>query len=265
MHGFKDILVPVDFSANTETAVQKGIEIATAMMTRIHLLHIGGNESAGVNDTSLSIALDKIKNQIKGCPVETHIVSQKKVEPAIITFATLHRPDIIVIGKTNHHCLFPYRNTVISSNIVEETGCPVLTVSSGSLQRKIKTIVMPVSECFPAKKIDVLETLSKNISLDVHLLSVLSNNQAPDNFTNSAVLQIMRSVRNRLQCRIQHTIIHSQNKAIATLGYADEVNADILLVSPEAESSITTWMLKKDTPYTNIPAAHLQLLSVQAN
>lgn len=40
MNGFKNILVPVDFSANTDVAVHKAIEFSSAGVTKVHLLHV---------------------------------------------------------------------------------------------------------------------------------------------------------------------------------------------------------------------------------
>lgn len=265
MTGFKNILVPVDLTVNTDAALCKATELASAAGTVLHLLHV---LNPADDKTAVAARLREIENIIKsrGVNMQLHVHDQKKIEPAIISFAASLKPDIIIIGKTNHHSFFPSRNTVISASIVEETHCPVLTVNPFSSSSKMKAIVMPVSEFLPLKKITLLETFSSLVSLDVvHLLSVLMNDQKPDNHTNSALLQIMRSIRSRVKCRVQHTIVHSNNKAIATLAYAEEVGADTLLVSPEVETSITTWMYKKDSTNLHTPASRMQLLSVQPN
>lgn len=266
MNAFKTILIPVDFSLNMEVAVRKATQLITSGLTDIHLLHV--TETADEISGSAELVLRRIETEIwnkKGASVQTHVINENNVEPTIISFAKSLRPDIIIIGKTNHHSLFPSRNTVISANVVAETGCPVLTVNPASLP-VTQTIVMPVNEFFPKRKIQILQALDSKKELNtVHLLSVLQNNQKPDNYSNSALLQIMKSLRSRIQCKIQQTIIHSNNKAIATLGYAEEVNADTLLVSPEAETSITTWMYKKDLKNVNTTVSRMQLLSVQSN
>src|ERR1700742_353385 len=39
---FKNILIPVDFTVNTEIAIQKGIDLAMEAEAIIHLLHVAG-------------------------------------------------------------------------------------------------------------------------------------------------------------------------------------------------------------------------------
>ncbi len=283
MKRFETILVPVDFSINTEVAIKKACELAIPEGTQIHLLHVveknsfnqlpvdayGTTVPASTNKVEAEIKLVKLKTRIEDTlyrkAVEVHTVVSTRVEESIITMAKALLPDVIVIAKNNHHSLLPFLNTVISANIAEETNCPVLTVKPGCADKKIKTVVMPVSDFFPKRKIELLSSLSYITDLNVHLLTILDNNQQPDNFAVSALLDAMRSIRNKLQCSVQHCIIHASNKAMATLHYAEKINADMLLVNPEAETTITTWMSKKDITDTLKPASHLQVLSVQAH
>jgi nucleotide-binding universal stress UspA family protein len=262
MKYFEKILVPVDFTVNTNVAITKAIELSVPGITSIELVHV-----SEINDAP-SEKLNMLANSIlSGHHVEAnvHIVPGSKIEPALINFAKSIRPDLIIIGKNNHHSFFPFLNTIISPNIAEETNYPVLTVKPGSLNKRIETVVMPVSESFPSRKIELLATLNRKINLNVHLLTIFNNNQQPDNHLASVLLQAMKSIREKLKCNVHHAIIHSNNKAIATLRYAEKIRADILLVSPETETTINSWISKKDITDVLKPASHLQVLSIQPN
>jgi nucleotide-binding universal stress UspA family protein len=279
MNCFERILIPVDFSLNTEVAVKKAINLATPGSSVLYLLHVSQSNLLRDNaadtlpsPTAEFKALQEIKLQQwqsaieetePGLTVLTHITNNSKVEESIIAFSREVSPSLIIIGKNNHHSFFPFLNTVISPHIAEQTNCPVLTVKPGSIKKGLRTIVMPVSDFFPHRKIDVLSMLSARMLLNVHLITVLNNNQSPDSLTASALLQSMKAIRNRFHCNVQHAIIHSNNKAIATLRYAENINADMLLVNPETEATITTWISKKDITDVLKPASQLQVLSVQ--
>lgn len=280
MKCFETILVPVDFSINTNVAIKKALEFATANVTAIHLLHVHdpkrftslsgiantiSNFSATDTKTSLSMLASEIERKNENVKVIVKTALNKDIQNAIVNESRSINPDLIIIGKKNHHSFFPFLNTVISANIAEITDCPVITVKPGSLNKKIETVVMPIANSFPNKKMDILFTLNTKSILNIHLITILDNDQLPDNHSASALLQSIKSIRNKIKCNVQHCIIHSNNKAVATLRYAEKVNADILLVSTQTETSIPTWISKKEITDILKPASQLQVISVQPN
>jgi nucleotide-binding universal stress UspA family protein len=262
MNYFEQILVPVDFSINTTVAVKKAIELAVPGITNIQLLHVAESKEAAEKKLH---SLAKEIGAVYHINSSIHIIQSNKVEFSLIQFAKENNPCMIVLGKNNHHSFFPFLNTIISTNIAEETKCPVLTVKPGAFKKKMETIVMPVSDSFPTRKMNLLTMLNLNFSLTVHLITILNNNQRPDHYSTSALYHSMKYIREKVKCNVQHCLIHSNHKAIATLRYAEKINADILLVSPETESTITTWMSKKDISDVVRLASQLQVLSIQPN
>lgn len=274
---FEKILVPVDFSVNTKVALNKAIDFAVPGITEVMLLHVrqpkvfpGANiflPSRITSTADIQMAMYKVEEEIAAYDPsiisQTNIISSNNVEETIIDVAATWKPGLIIIGKTNHHSFFPFLNTVISANIAGQTHCPVLTVKPGALQKKLATIVMPIGDFYPRRKLEMLSTLSIKTHLNIHLVSVLDIDQQPDNHSASIVLQVLKQLRSRLNCTVQCSIVHADNKAIATLRYAEKVKADMLLVNPEAETSISTWMSRKDIADVLKPVSQLQVMSIQ--
>ncbi|HEX6914863.1 MAG TPA: universal stress protein [Chitinophagaceae bacterium] len=277
MSSFKTILIPVDFTINTDVAIGKALELSLPGFTRIVLLHvtdqrniagaIGRAEKPSRHSELESIRRlrDKTLENSHETEIQTVIISNRSVEAGVISYAGELRPDLIIIGKNNHHSFFPFLNTVVISKISAETGAAVLTVKPGSVNRKMETVVMPVCDYFPKRKIDLLANLGSRMKLNVHLLTILGSRQQPDNHSASALLQSMRTIRSRLQCPVQQSVVHSDNRAIATLRYAEKVKADILLVSDRTEATINSWINKKDLSDIVNPASQLQVLSVKTD
>jgi nucleotide-binding universal stress UspA family protein len=275
MNFFERILVPVDFSINTEVAVKKAIQLATPGSTTLYLFHVKSSTLsidgvAALLGTQQDTAGDRLMEWEKyiravqpGLEVNTTLAAPGNIQDSLIAFAGKIKASLIIIGKNSRHSILPFLNTVISSTIAEATSCPVLTVKPGSMQQGVNTIVMLVTDFFPTRKIDLLSALNSTVPLNVHLLSILDAGQVCNEQTASALLNCMRSIRNRFKCNVQHSLIHSNNKAIAALRYAEKINADMLLLNPETESSINTWMSKKDITDVLGPASQLQVLSVQ--
>lgn len=280
MKYFETILVPVDFSINTNVAIKKALEFATADVTAIHLLHVydpkrfmsisdirnpPSSLPASSTKMSLNMLASEIQRESKNVNVIVKNALNKSIQNAIIAESKSINADLIIIGKKTHHSVFSFLNTVISANIAEVTDCPVLTVKPGSLNKKIETVVMPISNSFPNKKIDLLFTLNTSSILNIHLITILGNDQLPDNHSASALLQSLKSIKNKIKCNVQHSIIHSNNKAVATLRYAEKVNADVLLLSTQSETNIPSWISKREITDIVNPASQLQVISVQPN
>ncbi|HEX6916412.1 MAG TPA: universal stress protein [Chitinophagaceae bacterium] len=271
MNYFEEILVPVDFTVNTEVAVKKAVELAIPGFTSIILYHVitDTNRKTAAQQAAANAErkLQQWKQQVAELEPEldVDIVVQpgSHIENSIISFAASLGDCLIVIGKNHYHSFFPFLNTVVSANIAEQCGRAVLTVMPGSICKSLKTVLIPVGTFFPQKKIEVLLKLGLRLKLKVQLLSIFHNDQQPDDHTNSILLQTMRAIRSRLQCPVQHTIIHSNSKAMATLRFAGKIGADLLLVNPETDASVAKWICKKDITAVSSPVSQLQVISIQ--
>jgi nucleotide-binding universal stress UspA family protein len=274
MNAFDSILVPIDFSINTEVAVGKAMQLATPGSTVLYLLHI---EQSNIFSSVVKSSFQKHNEAEKKLfawkehigklhpqlEVITKAAEYDNIEWGIISFARELKASLVIVGKKSRHSLFPFLNTVISSNISEASGCPVLTVKPGLKENGVSTIVMPVTEFFPARKMDVLSALNTRTTMQIHLLSILNEDEVTTDYTASALLLCMRAIRTRFKCSVQHMLIHNNNKAMAALRYAEQINADMLLLNPETETTINTWISKKDITDVLKPTSKLQVLSVQ--
>lgn len=281
MRVFENILVPVDFSINTEVAINKAMALATPGLSQVLLLHVLSNgilvnmasgtvrgastENVQAAKAKLLQWKQRLGKEYPSIRTDVFVSTAASVEAGIISAAQDLDASLVIIGKNNHHSFLPFLNTVTSASLAEATGAAVLTVKPGSMNKATGTVVMPVADFYPKRKIDLLAALSSRLPLNVHLLTILNNRQHPDDHSASALLQSMRSIRSRLQCNVQHCVVHADNKAIATLRYASQVNADMVLVHPETEAVIQGWMQRKDITDVLKPASALQVLSVQAH
>src|SRR5687767_8592407 len=121
---FTSILIPVDFSINTEVAIKKALVLAENGTT-IHLLHVQRYPSYGlpsrilkyfiVNNSSTCFKTAKeklnqwerkIENEGKKIRVITWIRVEDNIQRALEEMARKLEPDLIVIAKNSHHSWF---------------------------------------------------------------------------------------------------------------------------------------------------------------
>jgi nucleotide-binding universal stress UspA family protein len=256
---FRTIVVPVDFSINSDVAINKALEMAEehAIVHLLHVLDLTSFNLPAVKIKKLSRYNDRADNRGAGkmlkqwkesieddfpsIEVRTWLVRAASIQQAIADKAKEVQADLIVIGKSSTHTWFPFLKTVISSELSALTGIAVLTVKPGSLHNKIKTVVVPVTDGLTQNKIEVISALCKKYKMKVHLLTFINNDHGPEEFSASTLLQLYQWLKNSLHCSVEYAVLHGTNKVKSILAYAENIDADILLVHPKSETRIGWW------------------------
>jgi nucleotide-binding universal stress UspA family protein len=143
MSRFKELLVPIDFSAHSTAAFEAAVEIAKAFDSKIHLLHCYQIQPGGISPYGIAIpssyfaeirdaATQQLSEwQEKHAPAEISVdastVSEAPSE-AILAAATKIGADLIVMGTRG---LSGFKHVMLGSvaeRIVRLAPCPVMTV-----------------------------------------------------------------------------------------------------------------------------------------
>lgn len=258
---FKNILLPVDFSINTEIAVKKAVELVQQEDAIIHLLHVvsplstwGGitmypfhavTRAESYEHIQEDYSLQKLKSEIESClpqvQIET-ILAEGGIQNSIIEAAKTLRTDLIIIGKHHRQRLLPLFTFVSPDRIARSSDCPVLTVKPGSVDQKIKSIVVPIGKFVPKRKIELLSDLSKKFHATIHLVTLQKESTVISMDATNALLQTYRMLKGRgLVAQLVHTVMHGNNLAKASLDYAESILADMILVNPETETKLSSF------------------------
>ena len=278
---FKNILAPVDFSINTQVAVKKCLEIIEPEGTTIHLFHVFTSLSTWRSDikqillgrklskkADFGISLKKlqewksrVENSHGNVSVEIDSVEAMAVEDAIVEKARRLMPDIVIIGKNRNHSHLPFLNTVSPHRIAKTTGFPVLTAKPGSIYNRVKSIVVPIGSFVPEKKMELILALRKKYRLSIHLVTIMSGKQNANDFSGHALLSSYRFLRDVANCPLDHEVLRGSNIARSTLKFAQEINADMLVVDSDKETTIASFPGKHISDELT-PNSRLQVLTV---
>lgn len=258
---FSNILVPVDFSLNTDIAIQKALWLADPSGATIHLLHIMGLASQATGlvlhgigfagqqrpkffEDRIRLKLDDMQYAIQtarpNIRVVLHVASGDMIQKHIIQYAAGIKPNLVIIGKNKNHDWFSFLKMVNASSISNHTNCPVLTVKPGNIPNKLKTVVIPVSTFVPLRKIELLTTLTRNHRPMVHLVAV----DGDDQFAHhpGIFLEAYRTIAECLHYPVIYQIVKGKKAGKALLNYAKSVMADIIMVNPDEESKINSFL-----------------------
>ena len=259
---FSTILIPVDFSVNTDIAISKALGLTEKGNCSIHLFHVqriilpnflqqlqhyitGSTQhdvNACMNRTSESLSQLKsfIEEVRKDIRVFTWVSFGERVEKAISKKAKRLGADLIVLGKHSHHSTLPFLNTVLPSRLAATSGVPVLTVKPGCLYTEIKTVVIPLGSHFPGSKLEVLEALDKNASLKIRLV-VFPDDKKDSSFSKLSLLSTFQTLKSKSANPVNYEVLRGNNRAKALLHYCTQVGADVLIVNPGPETRVGGW------------------------
>ncbi|QEC69743.1 universal stress protein [Panacibacter ginsenosidivorans] len=256
---FSNILIPVDFSINTEIAVQKALWLSGKEVTVIHLLHVIHTTFKAVGyyvsgfimpppltipsiKTTVENKLEEIKCRIlnfgSNIEVRTHIIKDNSIQDSIISAANELQTDLIIIGRSNNHNWFPFLKTVNANVINRETKCAVLTVKPGSISRKMQSVVMPIDNNKTERKIELLSALTGTNRPKIYLVAIFKKDD-PDKWP-SVFLETYRTLSHYLHYPVEYEILTGNNTAKAIYAYARSVRADMLILNSNEESKINS-------------------------
>jgi nucleotide-binding universal stress UspA family protein len=243
---FNKILIPVDFSLNTEIALKKAIGFAVAEETTIHLLHVirPGKKVAGqfrnwVVERDLQQLKYTLQTENPTLRVRIHVMKGFSIQRTIIECAAMINSDLIIIGKQNSRRRWWAFTSLISPNIVaKKSNCPVLTVKPGSMDSRTKVIVLPIRNFLPERKLEWAVLLARKYKAQVHLLAIQQHEQK-DGLLSQVFLKAYHYLREKLHHPIEYSAAVRHNAARAALNYAELIMADMILVNPETESGIS--------------------------
>ena len=244
---FKNILIPVDFTINTEVAINKTLELIDHEGSVIHLLHVNteivgfGQKRRRLWHKKLNQWRETIKDYYAGVSVHLWSVRSLSVQKAITEKALQIGADCVVIGQTSAHKWLPVLKTVLPLRLAVSTNIPVLTVKPGSLYTRPKTVVVPIADELTDIKVNALKLLCYKTRLNVHLVTFVNGGNIPPDESASALLKVYQSLKTKLRCPVEYSVINGRNKAKALLQYAEKKNADILLVYPKEETQLGFW------------------------
>ncbi len=259
VYHFQNILVPVDFTINTDAAIDNAIAMCDVNNTKVHLFHVkvdywtvapyhinGSFAMPGDNIIEKGISIEeglfKLKKSIQVryplLDILTHVGSSGKVQEAIISKAKQVKADLIVISKNNSHQWFGFFNLINSSVIARETKSAVLNVVPGTRLSKIKNIVMPLRSFIPGRKLELLLTITNKHKPTVHIVTVQKGNKSP--LDSEVFIDTYRSLSQELHYPVTYKVSVGNNIAKNILKYAQKIDADIVMVNPFDETSLSS-------------------------
>jgi len=141
---YKQLLVPVDFSAASLQALAAARALAKTNGAELHLLHsvddvawrylgypldaLAQVQTAVTTSANEQLRELAIREQRDGLAVETTLVVSARPASAIVEYAREHRIDLIVMGTHGRGAMLRMMIGSVAEQVVRTAPCPVMVV-----------------------------------------------------------------------------------------------------------------------------------------
>lgn len=243
-----NILVPTDYSASANIALNVAIEMAKRHCATLHLLNVVEPMVFG-KFAYLDGSLGNIQLKIQKLSIE----NMKKHEAAILDNTVIkvvsrvqvglvdtiieeyeknNDIDITVIGT---HGITGYDETILGTTamtIIKKSSCPVLSIPPLFNKTTFKSILFPVRFVEGVKrKYDYVKPIAQKNEASIHLLGVFEPENNEEIYPITEELQIIKNKINMSGHTVSYEVLSSDDIEKTILDRANNKNFDLIIIN----------------------------------
>jgi len=252
----KQIVVAIDFSKHSVHALEMAIIIANAVNAHIMMVWVDKPDSDDsifdntdhehrqeakerleelIEKYSKSLKKDKLTYKLRKGKIYKEIANQAKYNDAYLIVAGSH-------GVSGFEAFWIGSN---ASKIVTYSPCPVITLrDSFHLRKTIHKIILPIDNSTSTRqKVPFAMEFAKCFGSEIHILELQSSSlKAVRQKVTSYATQVSDFLT---QNNVKHVVksLDADNITTETIKYAEEHNADLIIIMTEQEQEISNiWL-----------------------
>jgi nucleotide-binding universal stress UspA family protein len=153
--------------------------------------------------------------------------------------------DLIVLGVNRENwfkALF-FEDRIRS--IINCVDAEVLCLYPDSNSNRLKKIVLPIGKFIPKRKIKLAYELAKKFAANVHLISLNKNGTSLSSEETKILMASYQYLRDITNIPVECRTVPGHNLAQATVQYAENIGADLILVNAGSESFFKNAVLRR--------------------
>lgn len=252
---FNNILIPINLSQTSEKTIEKGIELANTYNCNIHLLHLATSSRMRSSNTKKSWSfLSMLKNDNKKIEYKLNNLTRKYQEmlqkglkifvrvekgnrnDVAIDYIMQNKIDLVLEGMQTGS-IHRSKMTLDINRIAGKTNAAVITIPEDRRIVHLYSIVIPVTDFIPLRKLMYGIYLARHYKTTIHLLGVTHEQDAE--YSKRVQKYLQRSyqlIRDNCSVPIEMTVREGSNVAEVVKEYTISNNADLVIVNPGGQS-----------------------------
>lgn len=255
---FTRLLVPVDFSTKSKKAIENAAVIAMQYECELHLLHAipftpyvsmvpGGGQIVAAADllahsrTAERQLMDfsaDIKAAANNKLITRYAVSFGGWNQAVIDYSSENQIDLVVIGQKSS--LLGKRRMILNPDfIAEKAAVPVITIPANKQLARIYSIVIPITEFLPVKKLMYGIYMGSHFPTTIKLLAV--ENDKSQESVQYYLKKSYQLIRDNCAVNVEMERVHSNNVASAVHDFTKDHPVDLVILNPGTQTRMPGW------------------------
>lgn len=255
-----NILIPVDFSEQSQIAIEQSYNIARMSKAELYLLHVivesnsiwsmfSGSEKTEM-EQRINEKLHELAENVRqksGLVVNTVVQKGKLVDTILETSEKLKSQFIIVGTKPTQD----FVSRIVGTNalrLIRESRCPIITIKGKVHREGCKNIILPLDLSKETReKVKYAIHFAKYFGSVIHAVTM---NTSSDNYLINRLRLQLTQVKDFIEkegveCKTQFIFTESGNSEMATglLDYCHQENADLLMIMTQQETEVIKYFI----------------------
>jgi nucleotide-binding universal stress UspA family protein len=233
------ILTAVDASDASTVALHAAVSLANAYKASLYVHHV-------VENAPVAEKVKLMVNQVLNTIPHQYTEGKGGVYKEIISKSLDLPSGLIVMGTHGNSGFQDFWLGSNANKVVNSAKCPVLTIRAGVTKTQFRKIILPMDSSFETRqKVPMAINLAEHLNASIHILGVSTSK---DKETEHTVTNYMTQASYQIQ---DHKIVHTTAKRLggnitnATISYAQEIDADLIIIMTEQEPQIGSFFLGK--------------------
>jgi len=248
----KLIIILWDFSKVAENALLHGIKIAKIVNNNLRLLHIVNKGINQEEKDKIKQKLDKVSEQIqsKHSVNISSVILEGTIFSTISKYASDEEANMVILGTHGLKGMQKFTGSWALKVIVGSEVPFIVVRDKPHHQEKIRNIIFPIDFRSENKeKVSMAIYMGKYFDSKVHILKdPVTDKSLTKKINTNLNFAIKYLIQNNIEYDI-HTLEKKGNFAKETLKYAEDTNADLILIMTTKNINISDYMLGASEQY----------------
>lgn len=263
----KKIIVPIDFSEESENGLDLAIKVANNMKAKVEMVHVikesndlylaEEKEHRKEAEKSFKEIIERYKDQLVEGNELTYVIHKGRIHQEIVNHAKYNGAEMI-IGST--HGASGFEELFIGSNahrIIASSQLPTMVIRNGVAPKSFDKILLPIDDTIETRqKVPFTAELAKNFDAKIIVQTIYPT---PDAQTKNKVKAYQDQVTEYLDKeKITYEVKEYEGGIVKNvLECAREYDVDLIAVMAEEERTLSSFVLGTNvmelTRKSNVP------------
>lgn len=237
------ILIPVDFSKQSLTAIRQSYNLARYTHSKLVLLHAYSRSGEEAEEALLK--LSKQTEAESGVPTD-FMNQQGDIYEVTDTIAEKIKATLIIAGLESH---MRFRNIIgqSASKLIRVAPCPVITIRGAENHDGIENILLPLDLSPESReKVDVAIQFAKYFHASIRILGLFDPSDTDyENQILSYCFQVKQFIKSK-QIACSNKSVPTKDVAATIVDYAQKIEADLIMIMNKPGLNVTEFFTGTD-------------------